>query len=78
MGRLPKSSPPGIDTRARPVRASKRPEDDHRGPHLLHQLVGRFGDEGGGDIDEKVAGPTVVAGLGPASPDSRWSAGRRP
>ena len=45
MGRGPKSSPPGIDTLARPYRASRRPEHHHRGPHLLDQLVGRLGDE---------------------------------
>ena len=34
------AQPPGSDTRARPHRASERPEDEDRGPHLADQIVG--------------------------------------
>ena len=72
MGRLPKSSPPGSDTLARPGTRQQRPEHDHRGAHLLHQLVGRLGDEVGGDVDDEVARP-AVGGRRHASPARRWS-----
>ncbi len=50
---------------AGPSRArQQRPEDDHRGPHLLDELVRRLGDEGRGRVDDEVSGPPV----GPVGP----------
>ncbi len=59
MGRFPKSSPPGSDTLARPGAGQQRAEHHHRGPHLLHQLVGRLGDEGRRGVDDEVPRATV-------------------
>ena len=76
MGRLPKSSPPGSDTLAIARAGQQGPEDDDRGTHLLHQLVGRLGDERGRRVDHEVAGLTP-ARSGHA-PVRRWRRGPRP
>ena len=60
MGRVPKSSPPGIATRARPA-GQEGAEHDDRGPHPLDQLVGRLGHEDGGGVDQEVARGTFLA-----------------
>ena len=50
---------------AGPARAGQQgPEHHHRGAHLLHQLVGRLGDERRGRVDDEVAGPTVARSSG--------------
>ena len=56
IGREPKSSPPGMATRARPDPAEQRAEDDDRRPHALDQLVRRLGAALGSPPDEQLVG----------------------
>ena len=40
-GRAPMAQPPGSETRASPVARQQRPQHQHRGAHLAHEVVGR-------------------------------------
>ena len=42
-GRVPMAQPPGSDTCASPLARQQRPQHQHRGAHLAHEVVGRGG-----------------------------------